>query len=82
MGVRRIRRMQRQFDMAKSRRENGMVKVKERARRDQRMTEAVKKGSLPYIPAVMSWLSVKLEKPSSEITSDDVARFLAQSNAS
>jgi predicted DNA-binding transcriptional regulator len=79
MGVRRIRRMQRQFDMAKSRRENGMIKVKERVRRDLRMTETVKKGSLPYIPAVMSWLSVKLDKPSSEITADDVAKFLAQS---
>jgi hypothetical protein len=67
MGIRRVRRMQRQFDMALSRRENGMVKSKERVRRDLRMTALVKKGSLPYTPPVMSWLSVQLDKPATKI---------------
>jgi hypothetical protein len=69
--------MQRQFDMAKSRRENGMVKTKERARRDLRITALLKKGKLPYIPSVMSWLSVKLDKPASKIEQADVDKLLA-----
>ena len=81
MGIRRIRRMQRQFDMAKSRRENGFGKVKERARRDRRMTETVQKGSLPFTPPVMSWLSEKLEMPSSKITQADITKYLAQAKA-
>ncbi len=56
MGARRIRREQRRFDMAKSRRENGMLKTDERVRRQKRMLEIVAKGKLPYLPSVMSWL--------------------------
>ena len=77
MGARRIRREQRQVDMAESRRRNGVLKVKERARRDARMLETVKKGQLPYSPVVMSWLSVKLGKRSRLITPQDVQRLLA-----
>jgi hypothetical protein len=77
MGARRIRREQRQFDMARSRRENGTRKDKERVRRDGRMTELVKKGKFPFTPAVMSWLSVQLDKPSSRIDQADVDRLLA-----
>ncbi|MGL4549548.1 MAG: hypothetical protein ACRC33_00060 [Gemmataceae bacterium] len=77
MGIRRVRRMQRQFDMAKSRRENGMVKSKERVRRDLRITALVKKGKLPYIPSVMSWLSEKLDMPSSKIQQADIDKLLA-----
>jgi hypothetical protein len=76
MGARRIRREQRRFDMAESRHFNGIVKVKERARRDVRMTETVKKGKLPYGPAVMSWLSEKLSKRSKLITQADIDRLL------
>ena len=72
MGARRVRRQQRQTDMAKSRRVNGMVKTKERARRDARMRGYVQKGQLHYIPAVMSWLSSKLNKPSHLITQAEV----------
>jgi len=72
MGARRIRRNQRQVDMAKSRLKNGIRKVKERARRDARMLETVKKGKLPYLPVVMSWLSEKTNKPSRLITQTDV----------
>lgn len=78
MGTRRIRRDQRQFDQKESRRINGVLKVKERERRDARMLGLVKKGKLPYIPAVMSWLSVQLDKPSTRITQQDVDGLVAR----
>ena len=78
MGARRIRREQRRYDMAESRRTNGMLKTKERARRDARMIEIVKKGSLPFIPSVMSWLSVKLDKPAKQIVAADVEMVIKQ----
>jgi hypothetical protein len=76
MGARRIRREQRQVDMAESRHRNGIKKSGERARRDKRMIEVVRKGQLPYTPPVLSWLSVKLDKPGRLITPDDVKRLL------
>jgi hypothetical protein len=73
MGARRIRREQRQFDMALSRRTNGLVKQKERGRRRKRILEIIKSaGKLPYTPVVMSWLSAELDKPSTRITQADV----------
>jgi hypothetical protein len=63
--------------MAESRLVNGKDKVKERVRRDARVLEAVKKGKLPYLPHVMSWLSAKLDKPSRQITQADVDKLLA-----
>jgi hypothetical protein len=78
MGARRIRREQRQVDMADSRYRNGLVKVKERARRDARMLETVKKGKLPYTPPVLSWLSNKLDKPGRLITQQDVQKLGAE----
>jgi hypothetical protein len=77
MGARRIRREQRRVDMAESRHRNGILKTKERARRDARMLETVKKGKLPYTPPVMSWLSTRLDKPSRLITPDDIRKLLA-----
>ena len=77
MGARRIRREQRRVDMAESRLVNGKDKVKERVRRDARILDAVKKGKLPYGPHIMSWLSVKLDKPSRQITQADVDKLLA-----
>jgi hypothetical protein len=77
MGARRIRREQRRFDMWQSRRENGMVKDKERIRRDLRMKEIIQAGKFPYTPAVMSWLSSKLDRPSSRIQPADVEKVLA-----
>jgi len=62
--------------MAESRLRNGIVKVKERARRDARMIGVVKKGKLPYLPHVMSWLSEKLDKPSGRITASDVQKMV------
>jgi hypothetical protein len=76
MGLRRIRRMQRQFDMKTSRRKNGVVKKRERERRDARMLALVKQGKLPYIPSIMSWLSERLDKKSVRITQADVDGLL------
>jgi hypothetical protein len=78
MGARRIRREQRQVDMAESRIVNGHKKNAERARRDVRMIELVKKNKLPYTPSVMSWISVQLDKPSTRITQEDVSRLVSQ----
>lgn len=77
MGARRIRREQRQVDMADSRHRNGILKAKERARRDIRMKAIVKKGKLPFTPPVLSWLSLQLDKPGRLITQADVERLLA-----
>jgi hypothetical protein len=76
MGLRRIRRMQRQEDMKTSRKKNGVLKVKERVRRETRMKKLLKAGKLPYTPSVMSWLSAQLFKPSSRITQADVDGLL------
>jgi hypothetical protein len=76
MGQRRIRRMQRQVDMKTSRRKNGFLKAKERARRDARMLGLLQAGKLPYVPAVMSWLSEKVGKQSTRITQTDVDTLL------
>lgn len=76
MGLRRIRRMQRQQDMKTSRRKNGVLKKREHVRRDVRMANLLKKGKLPYVPSVMSWLSAKLDKPSTRITQADVDSLL------
>lgn len=77
MGARRIRREQRQVDMAESRFTNSFRKTKERARRDKRMREIVSKGQLPYTPPVLSWLSAQLDKPGRLITPDDVKKLMA-----
>ncbi|HEV3204728.1 MAG TPA: hypothetical protein VGY77_10100, partial [Gemmataceae bacterium] len=76
MGARRIRREQRREDMAESRHRNGIEKSKERSRRDVRLLDAVKKGQLPYTPPILSWLSVRLNKPGRLITPEDVAALL------
>ena len=77
MGARRIRREQRREDMAESRHRNGIVKVKERTRRDARMQAIVKTGKFPMPPHVMSWLSAKLKKPARLITAADLKRLKA-----
>lgn len=76
MGARRIRREQRREDMAYSRRTNGMRKMHERERRKERMLEIIKKGKLPFTPAVMSWLSGELDKPSRLITQAEVDQLV------
>ncbi len=77
MGARRIRREQRRVDMQTSRRENGALKADERERRKLRMLDIVRKGKLPFIPSVMSWLSTTLDKPSRQIVQADVDKLVA-----
>ena len=76
MGQRRILRMQRQADMKESRKKNGVLKVKERVRRETRMKAILKKGKLPYTPPVLSWLSAELGKAGTRITQADVDSLL------
>jgi hypothetical protein len=76
MGARRIRREQRQVDMFASRLSNGVLKVKERVRRDARMKELIKKGKFPYAPAVQSWLSHQLNKPARLITEEEAKKLV------
>jgi len=64
--------------MAESRHRNGILKAKERQRREIRMVGLIKNGQLPYTPVVMSWLSAQLDKPSRLITQADVKRLLAK----
>lgn len=78
MGARRIRREQRQVDMAESRHRNGIRKTKERARRHGRLKTLLGKTQPPYAPTVLSWLSAELDKPGRLITPEDVKQFLAQ----
>ena len=52
--------------------ENGTRKRKSRALRDKKFMELVQKGAFPYTPAVMSWASEKLGKPSTQMTADEV----------
>jgi hypothetical protein len=77
MGARRIRREQRQVDMAESRFVNGLRKANERDRRERRLRETIRAGKLPFTPPVLSWLSAQLNKPGRLITPEDVQRFLA-----
>ncbi len=77
MGARRIRREQRRVDMKESRHRNGLLKTKERARRDARMRALLRSGKPPYAPSVQSWLSAQLGKPSRLITAADVDKLLA-----
>ena len=58
--------------MAKSRLVNGVRKVKERARRRDRLHQIVSAAKLPYAPIVMSWLSQELDKPSRLIAQAEV----------
>lgn len=51
-----------------SRIENGTLKRKERAKRDSKMVELLKKGKYPYIPSMQTWVSEKLGKPFTQVT--------------
>ena len=80
MGARRIRRELRQYDQKRSRIENGVLKNKERDRRTDRLVGKLRSGSLPYTPSVMSWLSAAINKPTTQITKEDVDKFLGASS--
>ena len=70
---RRVKLDTRQKVALQTRKTNKGQKDKERARRDARMLQTVRSGSLPYTPAVMSWLSTKLGKKASKIVAEDIA---------
>jgi hypothetical protein len=75
MGMRtsiKVRRNRRRIDQPKTQATNHALKTAERARREVRMMEKLRAGSLPYTPAVMSWLSVKLDKKASHINEADI----------
>jgi hypothetical protein len=72
----------RQIDQKKTRERNSPENVKEVARRDARYLARVRAGSHPYTPAVMSWLSRRLDKPASRITPTDVKNLLRKPAAS
>ena len=74
---RKRRKEMRQRDMRQSRIENGHKKRGERTRRDANMKELIQKGTLPYTPAILSWISAKLNKPGRLITPDDVKKLVA-----
>ena len=61
-----------QLDAVNTKARNRIFKDRERARRDARMVKTIRVGKLPYAPAVMSWLSRQLDKPSTKITPADV----------
>lgn len=79
MGARMLRFAIRRHDAALTKTFNNRFKTKERRRRDARMIERIKAGSLPYTPEVMSWLSLELERPASRITPADVQALLKSS---
>jgi len=78
---RKVRFRMNRHDMQVSRIVNGKLKRKERARRDIRLKILLAAGSLPYTPLVMSWISAKLDKPSTQITAEDIQAYLAQAEA-
>ncbi len=71
-------RMDRQRANGKiSRMENGLLKRKERAARDARMKELISKGTFPFTPPIMTWVSEKLGKPAKKVTEAE-AKALAK----
>ena len=74
---RSVRKRYDQSDALETKARSRIVKGKERARRDARMVDKIKAGSLPYTPAVMSWLSRRLDKKASRITPQDVQSVLS-----
>ena len=77
MGARRDRLDGRRTKATATRRQNSPVKTRERARREAKLLAFVKANKPPYTPAVMSWLSRKLDKPSGKITPKDIKALLA-----
>lgn len=77
MGRRSELRQRRRSDAVETKAQNEIVKTKERTRRDARMLQMVKMGTPPYTPAVMSWLSRKLDRKASRITPEDIKTLVA-----
>jgi len=74
---RKRRKEMRQRDMRESRIVNGHKKRSERTRRDATMKELIQKGTFPYTPAILSWISAKLNKPGRLVTPDEAKKLVA-----
>jgi len=77
MGYRRTRRDKMIKSQTALRRKNSPRKEAQHARRHEQMLSLVRRGSFPYTPGVMSWLSVQLGKKAARITPQDVQKLLA-----
>jgi len=80
MGQRRDRLDNRLAKAKATRQVNSLKKEKERNRREKQMMSILKTGQVPYTPAVMSWLSAKLDKKASNITETDISSVISCSN--
>jgi len=79
MGRRRDKIDKRDARAAAARSKNSAKKAAEKLRRQKSMMAIVKKGKFPYTPGVMCWLSDRLGKKASKITSADVKALLKKS---
>lgn len=78
MGQRRDR-LDKRLAVAKvTRQKNSLKKGMERIRREKQMFSLLKAGKLPYTPGVMSWLSERLDKKTTQITQADIKALLNQ----
>ncbi len=77
MGLHRTHRRRMDRDDARAMQaQNRVFKDDERGRRDTRMLAMLRSVSPPYLPAVMSWLSRRLDKPARRITPQDIKALL------
>ncbi len=77
MGSRRDRLDKRINNAKNTRQVNSLRKDSERERREKSMLVILQGGQLPYTPGVMSWLSTRLDKKASRITTEDVQTLLS-----
>lgn len=75
--TRSMRREYDRLDAIEIKTRNHRHKAKEQARRDTRILTIIRQSQLPYAPHVMSWLSRKLNTPSSKITQAEVQSLLS-----
>lgn len=73
---RKQKRTRRQTDAIATKAENRPLKEAERRRRDERMRLKLRSAKPPFAPALMSWMSQKLEKRASQVTAQDIKSLL------
>ncbi len=75
---RKIRLDSRRDNQKNTRNENGVIKAKERVRRDIRIIEKIKATSNEdYSPEVKSWISAATGKTFRQVTADDIKQLIA-----
>ena len=77
MGIRHERLEMRKAKATKIRRRNSPIKTRQRQRRETVMLARLRRSQPPYTPAMLSWLSRKLDKPARRITPQDIKALLA-----